>query len=500
MPLTKVKHSLPVFNPFARLGRARYSTVAPLATTILAAVLIEFIVNSILHSPEAVGIPAIFVFIALIVYFSFRDGIKGGLITTGITVGYYLYIIYSRDYSGEQLRGSLETTVLLGSLYAGISVVIGWLKQTLDRVIVQEIEARELAEQGRIRLESILDQLPVGVILADAKTNSMQANRYLEKILQQKLIPEIPDDISKTRNTTTRNGKVLKPNEWPITQALREGKRVFAQEIEVIKPEGKRLFLRVNATPIRNGTRKIVAAVSTVYDITTEKEHEQRKNDFINMASHELKTPITSMKLYLELLERRVQKSQDIKTIEALKKIQRQTDRLQELINDLLDVSRIQTGKLRFQKESFDLCEGVEETIEVVGQLAKNHRILFKKKASINVYADRFRIYQVLTNLLTNAIKYSPPESKIIIKVTKEDKKAVVSVQDFGIGIDQDQLKKVFDRLYQVTDSKEKTFPGLGMGLYISKEIIRRHHGKIWVESQKGKGSTFNFTLPLSSS
>jgi signal transduction histidine kinase len=194
---------------------------------------------------------------------------------------------------------------------------------------------------------------------------------------------------------------------------------------------------------------------------------------------------------------RLIQKHNDDKATSILTNIRNQTNRLQKLVNDLLDVSRLQTGKLTFEKEMFRLDELVAETIEVLKGSAKRQKLIFEKTSPVSVYGDRFRIYQVITNLVTNAIKYSPDNTDIIIKVYKKNKKAEVSVQDSGIGIDKDQRKRIFERLYQVTDDKEKTFPGFGMGLYISKEIIKRHKGNIWVESEKGKGSTFYFNIPL---
>ena len=135
-------------------------------------------------------------------------------------------------------------------------------------------------------------------------------------------------------------------------------------------------------------------------------------------------------------------------------------------------------------------AEALQGTVE--------QHIVYEKTKPLHVFVDRFRIDQVLTNLITNAAKYSPRDKEILIKIKKEGDKVIVSVKDFGIGIEKDQQKRVFDRLYQVTDEKEKTFPGLGMGLYISKEIVKRHKGTIWVESQKGHGSTFFFSLPFS--
>jgi signal transduction histidine kinase len=157
----------------------------------------------------------------------------------------------------------------------------------------------------------------------------------------------------------------------------------------------------------------------------------------------------------------------------------------------------LQTGKLHFTKEDIRLDELIEETVEQLEGTTKNQSITFSGKNPLTVNADRYRVYQVLNNLITNAAKYSPEGSDITVRLKKIDGKAVVSVSDSGIGISKDQQKKIFDRLYQVVDAEINTFPGLGMGLYISKEIIKRHKGTIWVESEKGKGSTFFFSLPL---
>lgn len=272
--------------------------------------------------------------------------------------------------------------------------------------------------------------------------------------------------------------------------ALTTGKSVVDRDISVLRKDGKYVYLNVSASPIHSHDGKLIAAASISTDITQQKELEKRKDDFVNMASHELKTPITSMKLYLESLRIRLQ-TKDERVAKILSRLQYQTDNLQELVSDLLDVSRIQTGKLTFSREEFSLNELIKETIQGVQDTSAEHQITFKAKHKVQVCADRFRLYQVITNLLTNAIKYSPDGGIIRINLQQEGAKAIVNVQDRGIGIPKEQHKKIFERLYQVTDPKEKTFPGLGMGLYISKEIIKRHRGQIWVESEKDKGSHF---------
>lgn len=224
---------------------------------------------------------------------------------------------------------------------------------------------------------------------------------------------------------------------------------------------------------------------------------ERNKDEFINMASHELKTPITSLKIFTQVMSKKLDLGQFAEARRYINKIDAQTYKLVSLITDLLDLSRIQTGKLRIEKEAFNLNALIDETVEETQGTTKIHDIIKKGSIARMIYADRYRIYQVLINLLTNAIKYSPEGGKITVTVEHKNTEVVVSVEDKGIGIDEKYQKKVFERLYQVTDPREKTYPGLGVGLYISSVIIRRHGGKMWIESRKGKGSTFYFSLPL---
>ncbi len=274
-------------------------------------------------------------------------------------------------------------------------------------------------------------------------------------------------------------------------------KPVDTQEFQISRKDGKTVYVRSNASPIHNRDNKIIAAASLIIDVTDQKEMELRKDDFVNMASHELKTPITSMKLYIDSLIPRVKKYDDPQAARILTSIKDQTGRLQKLVNDLLDVSRMQTGKLSFTKEDFRLDEVIHETVDLLQDSAKNHEIIIKQTIPAVVHGDRFRMYQVFTNLVTNAVKYSPEGKKIIVNMYAEGSQVITSVQDFGIGIAKSQQEKIFDRLYQVVDYTEKTFPGFGMGLYISREIVNRHDGSIWVESEKGKGSTFFVSLPI---
>lgn len=475
-------------NPIARLGRSNYSVGFPAAITLLAVLISEAIAYLIFKNPESVGLFAIFVFVGLIIYFSFRDGIKGGLVTAILTILYYFYIVFSRHHSGDRLVRDLETIGIFLALYVTLAVIIGWLRQKIDGLIEREGNERR-------RLQTIVQQLPVGVVVTDKEGKIEMANKQADIILGAK----IPKGHKVGREPLVKANYKNKPisnSHSLILQVLTTGKAIVDREYVIDKENKRKIHLLASATPIFNREGKVIAAASILNDITQQKELEERKDDFVNMASHELKTPITSMKLYVESLSSRLGDKSGERTKKTLDSIKYQIIRLQNLVSDLLDVSRLQTGKLSFNKEEFRLDSLVAETAQELQGSAKQ-TILCSTSSHLRVSADKFRIYQVLTNIMTNAIKYSPAQSQIKIKVVKEDGRAIVSVQDSGIGITKEQQKKIFDRLYQVTDDTEKTFPGFGMGLYISKEIIKRHKGNIWVESEKGKGSIFYFSLPL---
>lgn len=478
-------------NPISRLGNRRYSRALPFLVAIGACVLLELAFTVLLHNPEAVGIFAIFVFVSLIIYFSFRDGVAGGAIVTGITISYYFYIIYSRHYVGEQLSSGVQTTLILALLYLFLSGVIGGLKQKIDFLIEREAD-------GRQRLQAIVQQLPVGVIVTDKDGVIQMANKRADLLLGTPV--EIGFKMgSKALAEGEYEGRPMNGSESVVARALAANKTVGDVEYIVNRPDGKKVHLLANASVIQNYEGKTIAAAAIFSDVTAHREMEQRKDDFVNMASHELKTPITSMKLYVEILLEQARQLKDEKVSKVAVSIAYQTDRLQKLVSDLLDVSRLQTGKMSFSKEIFRLDTLMVTTINELKHLADDKKIVYTGKLPLTVYADKLRIYQVITNLITNAIKYSPDTQLINISARRSGQYALVSVQDFGIGIEPSQKTKIFERLYQVNDDRGKTFPGFGMGLYISKAIIQRHRGRIWVESEVGKGSTFCFTLPLRS-
>lgn len=238
-----------------------------------------------------------------------------------------------------------------------------------------------------------------------------------------------------------------------------------------------------------------IRIIGSAIDFTEREEQEQRKNEFISMASHELKTPLTSLKVFTQFLKNLLADNKEAGHF--LGRMDEQVDKLTAIVNDLLDVSRIESGKLRLKKTNFSLEKLIAETVEMIQATTADHQIITKGRLGKSIYADKDRIGEVLINLLTNAIKYSPGTDKVEISILKHSTTATVKVKDYGIGIAKKNIPYVFDRFFRVYGIDHKNYPGLGMGLYISAEIIKRHHGKMWVKTKKGQGSAFYFSLPF---
>ena len=229
--------------------------------------------------------------------------------------------------------------------------------------------------------------------------------------------------------------------------------------------------------------------------LATEKLMRQ-KDEFLNIASHELKTPVTSLKAYTQILSMNGHEMGDERK-SMYAKMDGQIDKLTVLINDLLDTTKLDQGILVYDKEKMSLSDTLAEVTEEMQRTTPTHNIVLAENQSATIWGDRERITQAISNFLTNAVKYSPDNKQIIVRLEVKNDWAICSVQDFGIGIPKDQQDKIFQKFYRVTGESLHTYPGMGLGLFIVKDIISRHDGKIWLESEKGKGSTFYFSVPI---
>lgn len=260
----------------------------------------------------------------------------------------------------------------------------------------------------------------------------------------------------------------------------------------------KRKWLRTAGKAYYNEEGKAVYIAGAVLDITEHKQDEIRKNDFIGMVSHELKTPLTSLSAYVQLLQFKFKETDNEFPTQILDKINVQLKRMSLMIDGFLNVSLLESGKILLNKTNFNLVDLIKTIAEENRMVLPSHFIQVIGPEEMMLHADMDKIGNVVNNLIGNAAKYSKKESLIAIKCDIQKGYLVVSVEDEGIGIKEDNIPKLFDRFYRVESSDTKTIAGFGVGLYICSEVIQRHGGKIWAESKLGQGSTFYFSLPIS--
>ncbi|PZF71188.1 ATP-binding protein [Taibaiella soli] len=275
------------------------------------------------------------------------------------------------------------------------------------------------------------------------------------------------------------------------------GPGVLHEDFRISLPDGSIRWISINGQVyFSENPRTALHMVGTAIDISDQKALEQQKDDFIAVASHELKTLLTSIKAFAELLLERFEHQQEDSNIKMMHKLNMQVDRLAQLIRDLLDTTRISEGRLQLRAEQFHLGSLILERAEEMQHTTAKHQIIFNDVILPEIYGDRERIGQVITNLLSNAVKYSPDGGKVEIRMEPENGYIKVLVRDEGVGITPELQHKVFDRFFRINDAQMRTFPGMGLGLYISSGIIQRHRGSIGVMSKPGEGATFYFTIP----
>lgn len=285
--------------------------------------------------------------------------------------------------------------------------------------------------------------------------------------------------------------------EHDFLSRLKSGDRVQHFETKRLKKDGKVLDISLTISPIKNELGDIIGHSKIARDITDQKMLEMRKNDFITIASHELKTPLTTIKSYVQLLLAKARSDQDSFKIDALSRVEKQTNQMSTLIQSFLNNAKLAEGKLNLLIERFEAREMLLEAVNNATLISRSHRIVLKDCEALAVMADRNKIEQVVENLITNAIKYSPHGTTVTVSCSKRGKHVTIAVSDTGIGIAEEDQLKLFERFYRVENPKHKNVAGFGIGLYLVAEILRLHQSKIFVESKVNVGSKFYFRLPV---
>jgi PAS domain S-box-containing protein len=343
-----------------------------------------------------------------------------------------------------------------------------------------------------MELKALIEQVGDGVVAIDTEMRIILFNKEAERITEYpktKAIGRLCKDVF--------HGSRCETPDCPYKLALAAGRNISGLESSILTMNGKRIPIRSSIALMRDERGRIIGGIKTFSDISKLKEIEEMKNEFISHVSHELRTPIASIRGAVDLLFSDGDGKLTSQQKELLTIIKNNAGRLSELVTDLLDFSKMEAGKLKLKLRPLSIQEIVEDVLSDIGLLLKNKGLEIEVKIPEDlslVPMDGDRIKQVLTNLISNAVKYTP-KGKVSIFAEERDEELIVSVRDTGIGIASSLLNQIFEKFCSI-DPNQPRGRSVGLGLPICKGIIEAHQGRIWVESELGKGSAFYFTLP----
>jgi signal transduction histidine kinase len=413
----------------------------------------------------------------------------------------------------DEKRGSFDTDFLqLTTIIADYAAV------ALENVRLRERENAlwRQAELERQRLELIIRSMAEGLLITDAQGTISSLNQSAQYLLAQVHVELRPQMSLRTLAQETEIPWLRRLAEI-IVQA-QKGIIITNQELVAgAENDLVPLTLNVSAAPLHDANstgKKPIGVVAVLNDVTSTKQVERLKDEFVSVVSHELRTPLTAIKGYTQHLARRVERRvRKIRTesptpndepaesydLRSLNIIQSQTEHLERLVNDLLDLSQVQWGQLNLNYESFYLADVLSESVHSVQASAELHTITMDIQVEDTlITADKVRIGQVIGNILDNAVKYSPNGGRVDVRLEEEkNSDFLISIIDQGIGVSPQQFDHIFERFYRVHNMASQQYSGIGLGLYVAKAIVDRHGGRIWLTSNPGMGTTFHFTVPV---
>ncbi|WP_345954942.1 PAS domain-containing protein [Mucilaginibacter sp. PAMB04168] len=403
-------------------------------------------------------------------------------------------------YYGNEVKALLEHKGVIEEVYTNFvyhplkdeegkttSIVL------VANIVTEQVLTRKKVEQTEEMLRFSVEAAKVGTWHMNIETNEFTASARCKELLgfyandainYHTIIEQIPDEYRHYVETS-------------VNRAISRGDSYHVEHPVIGYHDQKLRWVRAAGKLNQNTQGKSAYFSGVLMDITEQKQDEVRKNDFIGMVSHELKTPLTSLSAYVQMLHARATKADDAFTANALDKVNVQVKKMGTLINGFLNVSRLEAGKIHLDKAPFRLDELVKEIVDENRLTVHSHQIILLPCEEVTINADRDKIGSVISNLLSNAVKYSPKGKTIEVNCLVIDNNIRVGVKDEGMGIRPEDTEKLFERYYRVDSKHTQTISGFGIGLYLCAEIIQRHDGLIWVDSQVGIGSTFYFSLPL---
>lgn len=365
------------------------------------------------------------------------------------------------------------------------------------RWLIKDISDRKQAEQAlrqsEARFRSLSEYSPMGVFMTNINGQCIYTNPHYQAICGATFEELLGEGCIQFIHPEDREQVIA---QW--SQAISQ-QRAFFGEFRYVHKEGIIRFVRAQSASILSNSGELMGYVGTVEDISESRIIDQMKNEFISIVSHELRTPLASIRGSMGLLASGVLKNKPETAEQMLNIAVHDTERLVRLVNDILDLERLEAHKVNLNKQWCDALTLMRQSVESLQSLAlESNIILSVEPTSIQVWADSDRITQTLVNLVSNAIKFSPPQSTITLNVQDQAEQVLFQVKDQGRGIPADKLETIFGRFQQIDASDSRQKGGTGLGLAICKSIVQQHGGKIWVESAIGQGSTFYFTLPKS--
>jgi PAS domain S-box-containing protein len=413
-----------------------------------------------------------------------------------------------------------QTSTFDKNLLQLTTMIADYAAVALENVRLRESETAlwRQAEFERQRLELIIKSMAEGLLITDSQGAIVSLNQSARLMLSQ---AEVELRSAVTLHQLAENSDLP----WLfklvdiIDQALQD--KVITNQELILKAGSDTvpLTLNVSAAPLRDASENVkrpIGVVAVLNDVTSNKQIERLKDEFVSVVSHELRTPLTAIKGYTQhlvrRLERRIRKPRsspaepgnpsnsdqpEVYDLRSLNIIQSQTEHLERLVNDLLDLSQVQWGQLDLHYENFYLADVLAESMRSVQGSTEQHTIVLDIQAEdTSIFADRIRVEQVAGNILDNAIKYSPHGGRVTIRLQEQNGYYQISIIDEGIGISPEYFDHIFERFYRVYNTTSHQYSGIGLGLYVARAIVDRHGGRIWFTDNQGTGSTFHFTLP----
>lgn len=434
------------------------------------------------------ALPYILYFPAIVLsvwYAGLTAGIISVLLSALVANYLFVYPFFDLSFMGD---GTLPEAIIF--IVEGLLIV--WLVDMIQSVIhIAKLREHRQAE-AELRFTRLADNAPSIIWRTDKDHNIIYWNNLFKDFIPFELLEVGP--VMRIFEKISYEKK----NEALTEMRMSMNKQVpFQIEICLKTIDGRQEWILMRAEPFVSPTGVFSGFVGSGINITERKLMEKRKSQFISITSHELKTPLTSIKAFIQLLERMetLKKHKDVQYY--FSKVVKQVDIMTVFINDLLDLSRIERDSFYIRKEQFNIKELIYSTVKDFKSTHYNNKFKIKGVSQIFVLGDKNRLTQVFVNLLENAVKYSPEKSTIEIGMQTFKSTVRVYVKDDGYGIPLKDQKKIFKLFVQGSDGQSSESGGLGLGLYISKKIIEKHGGNIWVKSSPGKGSTFYFSLPL---